>query len=238
MQSPLRLLYPPQCVCCGRVVDSEFALCGECWRETPFIQGLVCDSCGTPLAGEDPGEAVKCDDCLKLARPWARGRAAARYGGNMRKMILALKHGDRSDLARPGAEWLARTLAPIVRPGMVVVPVPAHWSRLFARRYNQSALLAQGVARDLRLEYLPGSLIRTRRTEIQDGKGIEARFANMAGAIRPHPKRGAQVHGRRVLVIDDVMTSGATFAATTEALFDAGALEVHVGALARVAKDA
>ncbi|TKA95662.1 ComF family protein, partial [Cereibacter changlensis] len=98
LQAALRLLYPPQCLTCDALVTTDFGLCGPCWRETPFITGLVCDLCGTPLPGEDPGHAVHCDDCLTLARPWARGRAALLYKDNGRRIVLALKHGDRLDL--------------------------------------------------------------------------------------------------------------------------------------------
>lgn len=238
MQSVLRLIYPPQCVSCGAMVDQEFFLCGDCWKDTAFINGLVCDLCGTPLPGECGGSAEFCDDCLALARPWRRGRAALLYCGNGRRLVLALKHGDRLDLAQPAARWMAASAAAIAVPDMLVVPVPAYWLRLLQRRYNQAALLAGGVASHLRLRSVPDALIRTRRTAVHDGMGRDERFANMTGAIAPHPKRGGSLKGRAILLIDDVMTSGATFAAATETCHAAGADQVFVLALARVAKDA
>jgi predicted amidophosphoribosyltransferase len=237
LQAVLRAVYPPQCLTCEAQVGEDFALCPDCWRLTPFIAGLVCDRCGLPLPGADPGHAVHCDDCLRLARPWARGRAAVLYEGNGRKLVLALKHGDRLDLARPAARWMLRAAAALVEPGMLVAPVPLHWVRLFRRRYNQSALLSGALARAAGLDHCPDLLLRARATPTQDGRSREARFENLAGALRMHPRRAALAKGRPVLIVDDVMTSGATLAAAAEACLAAGALSVSVAVLARVAKD-
>lgn len=236
VQSAMRLIYPPQCVLCGGRTDAEFALCGACWREARFTGGLVCDRCGVPLPGDDPGEPVHCDDCLVISRPWSRGRAAMLYGETGRRLALALKHGDRLELARPAAEWMARAARPILVPGMLVAPVPLHWLRLFRRRYNQSALLSSRVARLAGLEHCPDLLVRTRGTASQEGRDRDGRFANVAGAIRAHPRRRARLERRHVLLIDDVMTSGATLAAAADACLAAGATEVSVLVLARVAK--
>lgn len=237
-RAALHLAYPPQCLSCGTLVASDFALCGTCWRETPFLTGLVCDQCGLPLPGTDPGHPVHCDDCLSAGRPWSRGRAAMIYGGQGRAMVLGLKHGDRLDLARAGAGWLHRAARPILVPGMLVAPVPLHWRRLFKRRYNQSALLSAGLAQLAGLDHCPDLLVRRRFTGTQDGRGREGRFANMADAIQPHPRCATRAKGRHVLLVDDVMTSGATLAAAAEVCVAAGATAVSVAVLARVAKDA
>lgn len=237
MQAALHLLYPPHCLTCDAVVTTDFGLCGTCWRETAFISGLVCDKCGTPLPGDDIGAAEYCDDCLTLARPWSQGRAALLYKDNARRMVLALKHGDRLDLARPAARWLLRSAMPILQPGMLVAPIPLHWLRLIKRRYNQAALLSGAVAKMAALEHCPDLLIRRRSTGSQEGRDRDGRFANMAGALSVHPRRIGRVEGRHVLLVDDVMTSGATFAAAAEACIAAGASGVSVLALARVAKD-
>jgi ComF family protein len=238
LQAALHVLYPPQCISCAALVTTDFGLCGECWRETPFIAGLVCDRCGVPLPGDDAGEVAVCDDCMTLARPWGQGRSALLYRDNGRSLVLALKHGDRMDLARPAAGWLMQAARPVVRPGMLVVPVPLHWFRLLRRKYNQAALLSKALAGLAGLEHCPDALVRRRTTGTQEGRTRDGRFANMADAFRVPKPRAALVEDREILLVDDVMTSGATFAAATEALFAAGARSVDVVSLARVAKDA
>lgn len=238
MQAALHLIYPPQCLSCGERVTSDFGLCGPCWRETPFLSGLVCDLCGVPLPGLDDGRPVHCDDCLTMGRPWSRGRAAMLYKDNARHMVLALKHGDRIDLARPVAQWMHKAAQPMLQPGMVVAPVPLHWLRLIKRRFNQSALLSAGVARLAGFDHCPDLLVRARFTGSQDGRDKDGRFANLADAFAVHRRRGHRVVGRHVLLVDDVMTSGATLAGCAEACVAAGAIGVSILTMARVAKDA
>ncbi len=238
LQTALRMVYPPRCLSCGDTVDSEFGLCGECWRETPFTGGLVCDCCGLPLPGAETDETVLCDDCLTLPRPWGRGRAAMVYRDNGRKLVLALKHGDRHDIVRPAAAWMARAARPILQEKMLIAPIPLHWLRMLKRRFNQSALLAGALADEVAMPWCPDLLQRPRRTVPLEGRTREERFETMADAITVHPKRRRRLIGRQVLLVDDVMTSGATLAAATEACLSAGATGVSVVTLARVAKDA
>lgn len=237
MQSALQLIYPSQCLTCDAHVASDFGLCGTCWRDTPFISGLACDKCGVPLHGTTTEAGVLCDDCMTIVRPWSQGRAAMLYKDNARHLVLALKHGDRLDLVRPAAGWLAKAGADLFRPDMLVAPIPLHWMRLLKRRYNQSALLGGALAKQTGLSFCPDLLVRPRRTKTQDGMGRDARFQNMAGAIQAHPKRKHRMAGRPVLLIDDVMTSGATLAAAAEACLASHASEVCILTLARVAKD-
>lgn len=238
MQALLHLVYPPQCLTCEARVTTDFGLCTACWRDTPFIVGLTCTKCGIPLPGEDDAVDVLCDDCLIIARPWSQGRAALVYKDNARKLVLAMKHGDRIDLAKPAAQWMARVAAPMLVPGMVVAPVPLHWMRLVTRRYNQAALLSAGVARLTGLQHCPDLLQRRRSTGSQEGKSRDGRFANMAEALTVHRRRHSFVEGRHILLVDDVMTSGATLASAAEACIAAGAIGISVLVMARVAKDA
>jgi ComF family protein len=237
MQGLLHVIYPPQCMSCDARVTTDFGLCGNCWRDTPFITGLTCSKCGTPLPGEDSDPSVLCDDCLTIARPWAHGRAALLYKDNARKLVLSFKHGDRLDLARPAASWMMRAAAPILRPDMLIAPVPLHWMRLLKRRYNQSALLSAEVARLAGLDHCPDLLQRRRSTGTQDDRSRDGRFANMSGAITAHPRHVKRIEGRHILLVDDVMTSGATLAAAAEACIAQGAAEISVLVMARVVKD-
>ncbi|MCU0815153.1 MAG: ComF family protein [Cypionkella sp.] len=238
MQAMLHLVYPPQCIACDAMVTTDFGLCGQCWRETPFITGLVCDLCGTPLMGHPSVAPVHCDDCLRIARPWSRGRAATTYGGTARDVVLQLKHADRTDLARPAGDWMLRAAGPILEPGMIVAPVPLHWTRLLRRRFNQSALLSSQVAEGAGLIHLPDLVRRRRNTGSQEGRDREGRFANVADAFMVRPRYKARIEGRHILLVDDVMTSGATLASVAEACLAAGAIEISILTLSRVAKDA
>ncbi len=237
MQKLLHLIYPPRCMGCDAPVASDFGLCATCWRDTPFIAGLVCDMCGAPLPGtEATDERILCDDCLRHPRPWARGRAATLYSGRGRDMVLAFKHGDRQDLARPAAGWLLRAAAPLLQPDMLVAPIPLHWLRMLRRRYNQAALLSRALAADAGLRHCPDLLSR-RPTPSQEGRDRAARMANLDGAITLRPARAALVRDRPVLLVDDVMTSGATLGAAARACHAAGSGPVSVAVLARVAPD-
>lgn len=235
-QALIRAIYPPQCLTCDSMVEDEGALCPACWPQVPFIFGLCCDSCGVPLPGQDDGSPVQCDECLTLARPWDQGRAVMLYGDKARQILLGLKYYDRLDFARPAGRWLARHAAPLVQPDMLVAPVPLHWLRFLKRRYNQAAVLSHAMAREMQLEHCPDLLIRHRYTGTQDGRGRMGRFANLADAFAPHPRQMHRLSGRHILLVDDVMTAGATFAAATEACLAHGAASVRVIALARVAR--
>lgn len=238
-QTALRLVYPPRCLCCGGMVESDFGLCTECWRDTAFIGGLVCDLCGVPLPGTaDQADVVHCDDCMSIARPWARGRSALLYRDAARRMVLALKHGDRHDIVQPATGWMIQAAQPILLPDLLFAPVPLHWTRLLRRRYNQAALLSTAISARLGQSHCPDLLTRHRRTAPLDKTSREDRFATLASAISITKSRQQIMVGRTVVLVDDVMTSGATLAACSEACLAAGAAQVFVLTLARVAKDA
>lgn len=219
------------------MVESDFGLCASCWRETSFIGGTVCESCGITLPGESDGYRIECDDCMRQSRPWKEGRAALLYEGYARKLILSLKHGDQLEVAKPAGLWMAQVAKSIVSSDTLVVPVPLHWTRFLKRRYNQSALLAKEAASQLRLRHGLDVLIRHKRTETLDGKNAEERFDTVDGAISVRPRHKDSVTNGSILLVDDVMTTGATLSACTDACYLAGAREVSVLALARVAKD-
>lgn len=245
MKGALRLIYPPQCLCCSAPVAEEGGLCTACWREAEFIQGTCCGRCGVLLPGGGPGDEADeaagllvCDDCLRVQRPWLRGRAALAYRGTGRKLALMLKHGDRLDLAPALGDWVAQAALPLLRPDMVVVPVPVHPRRLLKRKYNQAEMLARRVARAHGLAHLPGGLRRLRHTPMQDHGSVGDRFANVADAIAVPARMAPRLQGRAVLLVDDVMASGATMAAAAEALRAAGTGPISVVVLARAVKDA
>ena len=233
----LKLVYPPRCLGCNAQMEQDGRLCGSCRGETPFIDGLVCDCCGAPLPGDIGAGLVHCDDCLTIMRPWVRGRAALKYKARARALVMAFKHGDRQELARPLAGWMAKAATPILGQNMIVVPVPIHWTRMLKRQYTQSVLLAREFAALTGQEMLPDALVRNRRTKYQDGMNRAERFANISGSIVARARTAARIRDREILLIDDVMTSGATLSATAEAAHLAGAARINVVVLARVCKD-
>ncbi|MBN2739639.1 MAG: ComF family protein [Rhodobacteraceae bacterium] len=233
----LHAVFPPRCIACGEEVGSDFGLCLSCWEQTSFATGTVCDACGVPLPGDDDGgEAVLCDDCLTHPRPWTRGRTAMMYSGVGRDLVLAFKHADRLDLVRPMAGWMAQAARPLITPDTLIAPIPLHRWRLLKRRYNQSALLVKQMARTTGHEGCVDLFSRTRNTPSQKGHDRDARLANLAEAITVNPVRANLIAGRAVLIVDDVMTSGATLGAATQAALQAGAARVDIVTLARVAK--
>ncbi len=229
-------VYPPHCLSCGGTVGSGGGLCGSCWREATFLAGTRCDLCSVPLPGE-ADETLHCDECLSLQRPWSKGRAAIAYSGAGRRMVLSLKHADRTDLPGAASQWMINAAQDILEPGMLLAPVPLHWIRLFRRRYNQAALLSSAIARGTGLEHCPDLLKRLRATPTQEGRTRDARFANVAAAITINPQQRHRLQGRDVLLIDDVLTSGATLAACADVCRNAGAADVRVLTLARVVKE-
>ncbi|MEW9920562.1 double zinc ribbon domain-containing protein [Marimonas sp. MJW-29] len=238
LQTGLNAVYPARCLTCGAIVDGDFGLCGACWRDTSFIGGAICDACGTPLPGAEDIEGAHCDHCIAHPRPWSRGRAAILYRDTGRKVVLALKHGDRQEIARPAGLWLAKVAAQLITPNTLIAPVPLHWQRMIKRRYNQSALLAHVLSAKVDRSMCPDLLQRFRRTRSLDGMSREERLKTLENAIRVHPRRRHRLIGRPILLVDDVMTSGATLAASTRACLEAGSGPVCVVTLARVAKDA
>ena len=237
MQTALNALYPPECLSWGAMTAANEGLCGSCWRDCHFLLDPVCDRCGVPVQSDGTESALYCETCLVTARGWRRGRAAFLYDGTGRRLVLGLKHADRHDIVGIAAKWMARA-APEVSEGALVVPVPLHWRRLLKRRHNQAALLGNALAREMMLSAVPDALKRIRATRSLDGTTREERFAILDGTIAVTGRRKDVISGRDILLVDDVMTSGATLSACTAALHGAGARNVDVVVLARVARDA
>ncbi len=229
----LDLLIPQRCPSCGEIVPSTGGLCATCWDRICFIAPPLCLRCGLPFE-LDAGPAAICGPCLMDPPRFHRARAVFRYDAASKGLILAFKHGDRIGRVPLFAGWMARAGADLLAETEVIVPVPLHPWRLFQRRYNQAALLANGLARLTGVSSCPDALQRVRHTPMQGRFGRHGRRSNLHGAIRV--ARPAQVAGRHVLVIDDVLTSGATVEECARALLENGAVTVDVLTLARVVR--
>lgn len=231
----LDVLLPPNCLTCDRPVDAPGQFCADCFRAAAFVTEPCCGHCGVPFghAGQGGPERL-CPACRAHPAPWVQARAALRYDGHAKRVLLPFKYADRPELARALAPMMARAGAALLRRAELIVPVPLHRRRLFARRYNQAALLARALSRLSGVPAVPDMLCRTRPTASLGELSAQARAEMVAGAFAVRPHRMARLQDRYVLLVDDVLTSGATAAACTEALQAAGAACVDVLVAARV----
>jgi ComF family protein len=228
---------PPLCLGCGEIVATPGTLCATCWPSFSFIAAPQCACCGTPFA-EDLGAEAQCVSCLKRPPRFRRARAALVYDDRSRRLVLPLKHGDRTYLARACGEWMARAGAELLADADLIAPVPLHWRRLFTRRYNQALLLARTAARHSSARLAPELLSRHRWTGSQAGLAAKERRSNVREAFEVHPRWRAVLDGKTVLLVDDVLTTGATVEACIRALERGGAAHVDVLTLARVVRPA
>jgi ComF family protein len=241
-QTLLDAVLPPLCLGCNEIVATPGALCPDCWPHYSFIAAPHCQRCGIPftadLSSADPGQDALCVDCLTRPPRFRRARAVLVYDDKSRRVVLPLKHGDRTDMAKACGRWMARAGAELVSDADFVAPVPLHWRRLLTRRYNQAALLARMITRDGASILAPDLLQRARWTGSQAGLKAVERRRNVRKAFEVHPRWLAKLKGRTVLLVDDVLTTGATAEACTGALKQAGAAHVDVLTLARVVRPA
>ena len=229
------VLLPPQCLACGAAVADAGSLCGACWQGTDFIGPPYCQICGLPFPFDHGSEAI-CGGCARRPPPFARARAVMRYGDVSRALILNFKHGDQTHGAPAFGRWLARAGEPLLADADVVAPVPLHRWRLAHRRYNQAALLAAAIGRVGAKPMWPELLVRRRRTRSQGGLSALGRSRNVRGAFAVRERDRQRLQGRRVLLIDDVYTTGATLREGARVLHRAGAGAVDVLTLARVVR--
>lgn len=229
----LDLLLPPRCLACGATVSEAGTLCAPCWRGITFLGAPCCACCGLPFEFE-LAAATLCGACARAHPPFDRARAAMRYDEASRTLILAFKHGDRLHLAPAFGGWLKRAGAELVAQADIAVPVPLHWTRLFARRYNQAALLAHALHAAGGPPVGADWLVRRRRTPSQGKRNAAARERNVRAAFAVRP--GREIRGKRILLIDDVFTTGATVGECARVLSRAGAAAVDVLTLARTVR--
>ena len=223
---------PPLCPACRRPVADDGGLCPGCWSQLSFITPPYCERLGIPFA-YDPGPGVLSMQAIADPPAYERARAAVRYDEIARTLVHALKYGDRLDLAPTLGRWMVQAGAPLLAEADALVPVPLHWRRLWWRRFNQSAALAEVVAARAKLP-VAHALARVKATRPQVGLTASERALNVQGAFRVPEAARADVKGRRLVIVDDVLTSGATIDACSRVLLRAGAAAVDVLVFARV----
>ena len=233
LRAALDIALPRLCAVCREPVEGE-GLCAPCWSKLSFITRPYCERLGIPFV-YDPGPGILSMEAIADPPAYNRARAAVRFDEISRALVHALKYGDRLDLAPMMGRWISRAGREVLAEADALVPVPLHWRRQWTRRFNQSAMLAAAVSAASGVPMVTDALKRVKATVQQVGLSRSERAANVQGAFRvPEPGKAAVV-GRRLIVLDDVLTSGATVEGCAWALLRAGAGNVDVLVFARVA---
>jgi ComF family protein len=233
LRAALDLALPRLCAVCRQPVDGQ-GLCAQCWSKLSFITRPYCERLGIPFV-YDPGPGILSMEAIAEPPAYNRARAAVRFDEISRALVHALKYSDRLDLAPMMGRWLGNAGRELLADADALVPVPLHWRRRWARRFNQSAVLAATVSAASGVPVAANALKRVKATAQQVGLTRSERAANVQGAFRVPPDGKASVVGRRLIVVDDVLTSGATAEGCARALLRAGAANVDVLVFARVA---
>jgi ComF family protein len=228
----LDIALPTLCVACREPVSGE-GVCAKCWAKLSFIAPPYCPRLGIPFV-YDPGPELLSMEAIANPPAYQRARAAVRYDDVARTLVHALKYQDRTDLAPAMGRWMARAGRELLGEADALVPVPLHWRRGWSRRYNQSGALARVIERQTGVKLISEALQRVRPTQQQIGLSRTERASNVQGAFKVATDRKADIAGRRVILVDDVLTSGATVDACARALLRAKAAQVDVLVFARV----
>ena len=229
------LVFPPSCLACRKATASRDALCATCWAAIRFIERPYCERLGTPFEADLETPGLLSPDAIAHPPVFSRARAVARFeDGPARQLVHRLKYGDRLELAGTMGAWMARAGEEILGEADVLVPTPLHRRRLAARRFNQSALLARAVSRRCGVPLALDALARGKATASQVGLSRTQRLLNLQGAFTVKAERRGTIAGRAVVLVDDVLTSGATANAASRALLRGGARRVDVLVFARV----
>jgi len=224
----LSLIYPPTCSGCGAATADPGALCPSCWSGLRLIEEPVCQRYGTPFAVDLGLGPLLSPRAIAEPPVFGRCRAVALYDSVARRLVHRLKYEDRLDLATVMARMMSASGRSLIAEAECLVPVPLHRARLWRRRFNQAALLARTIAADAGRPYAPAALERARATRSQVGLSRAARAENLSGAFRVPFAKAHWIRGRRVLLVDDVTTTGATGNAAARALLRGGAASVDL----------
>jgi ComF family protein len=233
----LDVALPPLCPSCREPLGDGVGLCAECWSKLSLIEPPFCARLGIPF-NYDPGPGLLSMEAIANPPAYDRARAAVRYDDIARALVHAYKYGDRLDLAPLMAGWMARAGRELLADADALIPVPLHWRRLWARRFNQSATLALEIGKSANVPVLHHALKRARATAHQVGLTKAQRAENVQGAFRVPADATSDIAGRRLVLIDDVLTSGATSDTCARVLLRAGAKAVDVLVFARVVSPA
>lgn len=226
------LVYPPACAACGVSTGGHRGLCPKCWAAVRFIERPYCEVLGIPFS-HDLGTGILSAEAIANPPPFDRVRSAAAHDNAIRALVHGLKYRDRTDLAPMMAGWMLRASDGTVERCDAIIPVPLHRARMVSRKFNQAAELARHLARLAEKPLLPATLLRVKRTSQQVGLGVRAREENVRGAFAVAANKEDDVFGKRIVLVDDVYTTGATVAAATRALRKAGAADITVLTFAR-----